>query len=170
VGVQEVYENERRWLLSYSSTYLNTPLDGRGAWSDENGTPRCGTRARARRQRQRQSELTELTRPLEGTRRPRDQIKLPGRDWHWISKWAVAREGAVDDDGWEVRVWVGGCVHVGAIRIGADGGGPQYAVSWSTGWGAVGPASFVRRRKWTRQRMRIDPDMPRSVRLPCLPR
>ena len=40
VGVQETYENERRWIFGGFSASNLTPIDQRGPWSDETGNPR----------------------------------------------------------------------------------------------------------------------------------
>ena len=45
----------------------------------------------------------------------------------------------------------------------------QYAINWSTQWGSKNPTSLVRRRKWTRTRMRLPLILTSENLLPKVP-
>lgn len=72
---------------------------------------------------------------MKGQPKNKEDFTLPSSDWQWISDWRVDTErSGVDSDGWE------------------------YAINWNLQWSAVrGAATYVRRRKWIRDRKYTDP-------------
>eukprot|EP01136_Pigoraptor_vietnamica_P023596 Opistho-1_new@6525 len=62
----------------------------------------------------------------------KDELQLPDGSWTWATEWEVEKRKGVDEEGWE------------------------YAVNWNTGWvDRVNSHTFVRRRKWIRERRRL---------------